>query len=146
MKLFDIYTLWIGKESDFCNKFQSQDDLYKQAKDFWETLGNLSFVFLIILLVLGIGSAFFYYTPFNKMAGRHYHPKWWLIFMVICFVSTLLFTLGAAYLFAEPKLDGAFMLEFNLSLVNSIYATVLYLFISWLYCNYFPTNAYRLLQ
>lgn len=146
MKLFDIYTLLIGKEAAFLNKFQQNDQLYAQAQAFWNKLENNSIVFFGLLILFGVGWAWYYYTPFNNMAGRHYHPKWWLIFMVICFVSTLLLTLGTAYFIAEPKLDGAFTLEFNLSLVNSLYATVLYLFISWIYCNWLPTNAYRLLK
>lgn len=147
MKLFDIYTLWIGKEAAFLNKFQSNDQLYAQAQTFWNKLESNSIVFFGILLLLGIGLACYYYTPFNKMAGRHYHPKWWVIFMVICFVSTLLVTLGTAYFFiAEPKLEGAFMLEFKLSLVNSLYATILYFLTSYIYCNWLPTNAYRLLK
>jgi len=146
MKLFDIYTWATGKQASFLNNFNGNDQLYAQAQQFWNTLESNAIVYFAIFFLLGIGLAYYYYTPFNNQPGRHYHPKWWGIFLGVCFVSTLLLTLGAAYLIATPKLDGAFTLELKLSLVNSLYACVLYVLTSWVYCNWLPTNAYRLLK
>lgn len=146
MKLFDIYTWATGKQASFLNNFNGNDELYAQAQSFWHTLETNAIVYAAIFIIFGIGWACYYYTPFNNQPHRHYHPKWWGIFLGICFVTTLLLTFVSAYLIATPKLNGAITLELTLSLVNSLYACGLYLLTSYIYCNWLPTNAYRLLK
>lgn len=145
MKLFDIYTFWIGKQASFLNNFNGNDQLYDQAQQFWNTLESNAIVYFAIFFLLGIGLAYYYYTPFNNLPGRHYHPKWWGAFLGICFGTTFVLTLVAAYLIATPKLNGSFWLEVRLSFVNAFYAVLLYLAVSYVYCKckWLPSNAYR---
>lgn len=147
MKLFDIYSKVIGSKASFLNGFQNNDELYAQAQSFWSKLESNAYIFLALFLLLGFGLSLYYYKPFNNRPGRHYQPKYWWIGMAICFVATLLITLLAAYLIAEPKLTGSLGLELKLSLINGLYAVILYFVTSFIYCNGgFTTNAYRYLK
>ncbi|EGN57443.1 hypothetical protein PRBRB14_21960 [Hallella multisaccharivorax DSM 17128] len=146
MSLFNLYTWATGSKAAFLNSFQNQDEQYEQAQAFWNGLENNAIAFVGLFLALGIAWAWFYYGPYNNMPGRHYRPTHWCIFLGICAVSTFVFTLGAAYLIQAPKLDGAWSIEIKLSLANTLYAVIIYIITSIIYCSYLPTNAYRLLK
>lgn len=146
MNLINIYTLAIGSKASFLNRFSNSEELYAQAQVFWSKLDSNAYIFALLFLIMGVALAWYYYVPFNKQPGRHYHPKYWLIIMVCCFVATFLFTLLAAYLSAKPNLTGTWPLELKLSLVNGLYSLGIYLIVSLVYCNGLSTNAYRLLK
>lgn len=147
MKLLPIYKLFAGSQTEFTKPFRENEALFKKAQTFWNNLENSSLVILLIFIVLGIALAAYYYQPYNNMPGRHYTPKHWLIFLIGTFILVLAVTLGFEYIAVPPKLDGAFILELRIALGNAIYATVLFLFISWVWCQFkLPTNAYRLIK
>ena len=88
-----------------------------------------------------------YYKPFNDKPGRHYKPKYWIYFLLTTFVLTLLVTLGCECAIAQPKLDGSFVLELKIAVANAIYSSFIYIFVSWIWCQFnLPTNAYRLIK
>ena len=58
-------------------------------------------------------------------------------------VSTLLLTFGFEYFAAHPSLNGAVLLELKIAIGNALYASLLYFVTSFVWCNWFPTNAYR---
>lgn len=146
MKLLKLYQLFAGKMTDFLYQFQNNESFYQQARAFWNKLDNVSLIFLIIFVVLGISFAFFYYKSYNNRPGRHYRPVHWILFLAITFIVTFLLTLGFEYIAVSPKLQGAFLLEMKVAIGNGIYASVLYFLFSVLWCNAFPTNAYRLFK
>ena len=46
-----------------------------------------------------------------------------------------------------PKIDGSFVLELKIALANAIYSIIVYVLISWIWCQFnLPTNAYRYLK
>ena len=145
MKLLGLYKWIIGTMSDFVKQFQDNETLYIQAKKFWGNLESWSIIIVLIFILLGAIMAWSYYKPFNEKPGRHYKPKYWVIFGVITFVLSFLVTLGFEYFALPPKLDGAFVLELKLALANALYSTLgVYLFVSWVWCQFnLPTNAYR---
>ncbi len=146
MALFDIYTWLTGKKVEFLGQFdiEEQKELYYQATQFWNSLESNAYIFVILFAVIGILVAWYYYIPFNNEPGRHYHPKWWGIWLGICFVVTFLGTLGLAYGLATPNLSGTWPIEIKLSLVNGLYAIVLYIITSVCFCIYSKTNAYKI--
>lgn len=146
MKLFDIYNWAIGSKASFLNSFQNEEELYAQAQQFWNGLESNAFIFAGIFLVMGAVWAWTYYGRYNNKPGRHYHPKHWVLLLALCAVLTFCLTLGAAYLYEAPKLNGAWPLEIKLSLANTLYALIIYILGSVIYCNYLPTNAYRLFR
>lgn len=147
MKLLKLYQWLAGNMNDFCRPFQNNEALYKQAQSFWNQLEASSIWFVLIFVGLGIIIAYTYYQPFNDKPGRHYKPKYWFIFLVLSFLLTLLTTLGFEYFAHAPKLKGSFLLELKIAIANSIYATLLYFVVSWIWCQFkLPTNAYRLIK
>ena len=146
MKNLDFYKWIAGSANDFAKQFYKNDTLNDKAKEFWQQLEGSGFIILAIFVVLGILLAWCYYGPYNEKPGRHYKPHNWLIFMLITFVTSFATTLVFEYIVATPKLDGAFMLEVKIALGNAVYATLVYLLTSVVWCNWLPTNAYRLLK
>ncbi len=147
MKLLKLYEWIIGTMSDFAKQFQDKETLYNQARKFWSNLEASSIIIVGIFIVLGILMAYTYYKPFNDKPGRHYKPKYWWIFLGITFILSFLITLGAAYFMVPPKIDGSFVLELKIALANAIYSNIVYVLISWIWCQFnLPTNAYRYLK
>lgn len=133
--------------SDFCKPFQNNERLYNQARSFWNQLENFSIVAIIIFVVFGLLLAFSYYKPFNELPHRHYKPRYWVIFWVSTIILTFIVTFLVLYISNEPKLQGSLILELKIAFANSLYAGVLYLVVSWIWCQFnLPTNAYRLIK
>lgn len=143
MKLLKLYEWIAGSMTDFVGQFKNNDALYKQARTFWNKLEGSSSIIVLIFVVLGIALAAFYYKPYNNMPGRHYTPKHWFLFLAVTFGAVFLLTFGFEYFAATPRLNGAMLLEIEIALGNAIYASLLYFFVSILWCYAFPTNAYR---
>lgn len=143
MKLLDLYQCFAGTKSDFTKPFQENEALFSQAKSFWSHLeGSMIFV-IAIFIVLGISLAYTYYKPYNESPGRHYKPSHWLVFLAITFFATLLITWGFEYIAVKPVLKGAGMLEFKIAILNAIYSSALYFAVSFIWCNWGTTNAYK---
>jgi hypothetical protein len=146
MKILSFYKWIAGSMTDFINQFRNNEALYNQARAFWNKMESSAPIILIIFLVLGISLAVFYYQPYNNRPGRHYTPKHWLIFLAVTFVLTFFVTWGFEYIAVKPVLDTTTMLQVKIALGNAIYASLLYLVVSFVWCQILPTNAYRLLK
>jgi len=146
MKLLKYYKWIAGSMSDFANQFHDNTQLYSQARSFWQQLEAHSFTLPIIILVLGIGFAAFYYKPYNDLPHRHYKPRYWLLFLLITFIITFLVTWGFEYYAVHPRLKGANWLEVKIAIGNAIYTCIVYLLVSIVWCNWLPTNAYRIFK
>jgi len=147
MKILVIYKWLAGSANGFTSHFKNNEELYNQAKNYWEKLDDASVILLIIFLVLGIAMAVSYYIPYNNRPGRHYTPTHWLYFLVGTFGLTFLLTWCFLFFGVPSGLHGVGMLHFKLALCNAIYATALYFVISWIWCQFqIPTNAFRFLK
>lgn len=146
MKVLKLYTWFTGSVNDFTKPFQNNETLLKQAKAFWSNLEGFSIVIMLLFIVGGVLFAVDYYTRYNNKPGRHYTPKCWLWYMLYTFLSVLVITFLTEYLAVTPKLDGAFMLEIKVAILNALYAIGLYFVVSVIWCNTAPTNAYRLFK
>lgn len=133
--------------SDFCKPFQNNERLYNQARSFWNQLESSSAIVIVIFIVLGLLLAISYYQPFNDQPHRHYKPRYWLLFWGVTILLSFVVTIVFLYISHEPKLQGSLILEFKIAFANSLYAGVLYLVVSWIWCQFnLPTNAYRLIK
>lgn len=147
MKLLKLYEWIIGTMSDFAKQFQDNETLYNQARKFWSNLEASSIIIVGIFITLGLIMAYTYYKPFNDKPGRHYKPKYWVIFLGITSILSFLVTLGSVYFMVPPKIDGSFVLVLKIALANAIYSSIVYALISWIWCQFnLPTNAYRYLK
>ena len=143
MKLIKLYSWIAGSMTDFLKPFKENDALYNQARAFWGKLESNSMMIVIICLFFGIALAVYYYKPYNEKPGRHYTLKHWGLFLFVTFILVFAVTLGFEYLAVAPKINGAFGLEAKIALGNAIYASIVYLITSVVWCNALPTNAYR---
>lgn len=147
MKLFGVLYGWMASsKSDFTRNFRDNEILLSQANKFWTNIESSSMIILLISIVVGIMMAWSYYGPYNNKPGRHYRPRYWFIFMLLVIVLTLILTLGFECLAYPPQLQGAFVLELKIALINAIYAIGVYLLASFIWCNTLPTNACRILK
>ena len=146
MKLFTLYKWIAGSQNDFTRQFQDNEQLYNQARLFWNNIGGSLWIVLGCALILGIGIAAYYYTIYNNVPGRHYKPLKWLIFLLITFIVTIVISVVIESLLCDPKLKGAWNLELMISVGNSLYACLIYIFTSVIWCNVGPTNAYRIFK
>ncbi len=145
MKLLELYKWLIGTVSDFSKPFRENEELLNEARKFWNNLEANSLFFVFIFIGLGILMAVFYYTYWNNKPGRHYKPKDWIIYLVATFIICFLLTLGIEYLLCPPKLNG-FLIELKLALGNALYSVGVYFVVSFIWCNWLPTNAYRIFK
>lgn len=146
MKPLDLYEWIAGSMSHFTKPFQNNEALYDQAKTFWRTLDSSMMFGIAAFVVFGIALAYIYYKPYNNKPGRRYRRTHWLGFLALTFVATFVVTWGFECLAAKPILKGAVILEMKVALANALYAAIIYFVTSWVWCNFFPTNAYRLLK
>ena len=146
MKLLKLYSWFTGTMADFAKPFSENKALYTQARAFWNKLDNASAFIVILFVVLGVTLAAYYYTLYNDKPGRRYTPKQWAIMLLITIIATFIFTLAVECWAIEPRLNGAFWLEFKIAAINALYAAGVYFVTSLIWCNWFPTNAYRFLK
>ena len=146
MKLLKLYSWLTGSMADFAKPFTENKALYNQARAFWNKLENSSAVIVLIFLVLGIALAAYYYTSYNNSPGRHYTPKHWLFLLLGTILATFLVTLGCEYFAVKPTVQGAFLLEVKIAVVNALYSAAIYFVTSVVWCNFFRTNAYKLFK
>jgi len=147
MKMLSFYKWIAGSMQDFTSQFRNNESLFSQARTYWSQLEASSVILIIIFFVLGIALAIYYYQPFNNRPGRHYKPIYWWLFLGLTFLLTGLVTWLYLHFSAPSNLSGVGILHFKLAIGNAVYATLLYLVCSWLWCQFnFPTNAYRFLK
>ena len=147
MKLKYLYGWIVGKKTAFVNSFDN-DPLQNQADVFWRHLESGTWFYLLAFIIVAIIFAYFYFKPFNNQPGRHFRPRYWVIFGVVSIIVSFLLTLLIAYLAAAPKLQGSFILELKISFANMIYTAVTYFVMSILFWNnvFGKTNAYKLIK
>jgi len=147
MKLKYLYGWWVGTKTKFVNSFADNGQLKAQAETFWDKLEGGTLFYIIAFIAVAILLAYIYFKPFNDMPGRHFRPRYWVIFGVFSMVTSFLLTLGIAYFTAAPKLQGTWPIELKLSLANCIYTGLLYfLVVSFCFWNFSKTNAYKFLK
>lgn len=133
----------LQSKGKFLNHF-TNDNLKTQADAVWRQLEGWTPGLLIIMAVLGVGFAAYYYKPYNDQPGRHYKMTHWAIWGVISIALTFIATLCIEYFAIKTNLkSGLTSLYMLTALNNAIYCAILYLVTSVVWCMCLPTNAYR---
>lgn len=143
MKLLSLYTWMAGSKSDLYN---NNEEIKDQIDKFWGKLEGISIILVFLLFIVAIGVACDYYGRYNNKPGRHYGIKRWIMFGIISVIATGIFTFGTEFIFAKPQINGTCGIELKIALCNALYAAIIYLIASFLWCNFGRTNAYRLLK
>lgn len=135
----------LPKKGNFLDSFTEQ--LRPQADAVWRHLDSWTIWLLIIIAVLGIGLAAYYYKPYNDLPGRHYKVSHWALWGIISVALTFIATLCIEYFGIKTNLKtGLNSLYMLTALNNAIYCAILYFITSVVWCFAGRTNAYRLFK
>ena len=151
MNTFGLYDWALPyDETSFVDSYHSQNDaLTERLHTWWQTFAGADMWYILIFVACAFMFALWYYTDFNNRPGRHYTPKWWGLFGLWNMIATLILTFVVSY-FLITNQQGygtkTMTLQISLAFINAVYSAVAYLFFSFVWCNWLPTNAYKLLN
>lgn len=144
--VMDMYEWSAGDKADFIKPYQNNESMFQRAQSFWNSLESEAIILAIIFVICGLLMAYWYYKPFNDMPGRHYKLKYWNIFLLMASVLSLLLTLAFEFIMLNTGIGGSSMVLVKIALTNALYSAVVYLAVSVIWCNFFPTNACRIFK
>jgi len=111
------------------------------ATRFWNSIDTNDVWMVLIMAAITAFFCYVYFIPFNKKPGRHYLPSYCAIFgigaILLSFAATLLY----CSLIVNMDYDTSFVMK--VAAINAVYSLLLYLILSFIFCNYSNTNAYR---
>ncbi|SHL25244.1 hypothetical protein [Xylanibacter ruminicola] len=111
------------------------------ATRFWNALDSNDIWMFLIMLFITTLVCWYYYIPYNRKAGRHYHPLHCALFglgaVLLSGIATYLFCLGIV------KVSYDTSLVMKVCFMNAIYSLLWVFVCSFIFCNYSSTNAYR---
>lgn len=136
---------WLAPtKSDFLSRFSgdgTDSELYRRAEQLWAALDERALWCLVALIIFAIASALYYYFWFNKKPGRHWRPKYWLVFLAVEVGLAALVTFGIIAT-AKPAVSGLTALAMRVALCAAIYAALVYWLCSVVIRHTRKTNAY----
>ena len=147
MGMLNLYDWGLPNQAQHLASYKDNEPLYNMVRSFWSSLDSASVYFFATALVIAIIVVCYYYYVYNKLPGRKYKISHWAMWLGVTAVMTTLLTmvLGNVMVTSSLKEQTGFILR--VSLINSLYASVIYLVISFVFCNLpVPTNAYRFLK
>ena len=147
MGMLNLYDWGLPNQTEHLVRYKDNEPLYNMARSLWNSLDSASIYFLATAFSVAVLLVCYYYYVYNKLSGRKYRIQHWVIWLVITAVSTfgLTMILGNAIVSSTLKELGEFILR--ISLINGLYASLIYLIASFIICNIpVPTNAYRFLK
>lgn len=137
----------LPSKGKFLQGFAQNEQLKAQADLVWRHLDDWSLILLGITLLSGVGLAAIYYTKYNEMPGRHYKVSHWVIIGGLSALLSFVITLAIEYFGIRTNLkSGLSALYLMCALNNALYCAIVYILTSFLWCNLFSTNAYKLLK
>ena len=111
------------------------------ASKFWNSIDMNDVWMVMIMAAITAIICYAYFIPFNNKSGRHYLPSYCAVFgavsLLLSFVATLLY----CSLIVNMDYDTSFVMK--VAAINTFYSLLLYLILSFIFCNYSNTNAYR---
>ena len=148
MLLKAIFYDWIlPNEQAFLKTFKDNDAKLNAAKQFLNSLSNCELLLFLICVFVTIMACVSYYTWYNRLVkpfGYHYRRRHWAAWLAITLVVTFCVAKFACIpLLKNVGLEGTDDFILRLYIGNAVYALVIFLFASIVWCNFLPTNAYR---
>ena len=133
---------WFTTKKAYLAPYVDDDSAKKAATKLWTSVDKGDFIPFLAMLSLVIIICWMYYFPFNKQAGRHYHPKYWALFLVITLLSVfgLSFVLLNFTIAKNASFDVWFLVK--CSLMNTLYAALVYIITSAIINRTGKSNAY----
>ena len=151
MILLTVLVNWFSSKKEYVDKavgsITDPEEIEKKkrlATKFWTALNDNDIWMFFIMLAITTIICWFYYIPFNKQSGRHYHPGYCALFgLIACLLSgvaTYLFCLGIV------KVSYDTSLVMKMCFMNALYSLIWFIICSFVFCNFSSTNAYRWLK
>ena len=147
MGMLNLYDWWLPNQAEHLVRYKDNEPLYNMARSLWNSIDFASMYFLATAIAVAFVLVCYYYYGYNKLPGRKYRRRHWLIWLVITAITTIGLTmiLGNAMVSSTLKEQVGFILR--ISLINGLYASATFFIKSFIICNLpVPTNAYRFLK
>ena len=142
-----LYGWVLPNKQHYINGYKNNEQHYSMARSLWDSLESASIYFLLVAIVFAILLACCYYYGYNKLPGRKYKISHWVIWIGITAVVTILLTMVLGNVMVSSTLKEQVGFILRISLINGLYASVVYFIVSFFICNLpVPTNAYRFLK
>lgn len=132
----DIIT-WMTKKA-YLASYAEDEAAKKVATKLWNDIVGHELFLLLAMAFWAILFCWLYYFPFNKMPGRHYHPKWWGIFGALTLVVVFAMTIGII----AKNMGFDCGIVFRAAGINTLYAAVVYFLFSVFINRTGKSNAY----
>lgn len=150
MDIFDLSWLYewaTGDVTEFTEPYVSDNEKFMQMQDWWFDFEGTYWLFVLFFIALGFMGTVLYYSFLTNTPGkRFFTPIWWACIGLASMALTFAFTFVYEYVFLNDVIASVWWIEFKLAFVNAVYAGMVYLVLSFIWCNWMPTNAYRCLS
>ena len=148
MLLKTIFYQWLlPNEQTFINSFKDNEAKQNAAKVFIKSLSNCDLWLFISCVFLTAVACILYYTWYNNRMepfGYHYRMRHWGAWMAIALLLSILATYFCCmFTLDKTNLSGTGEFISKFYLVSAIYSLLFFVILSVVWCNLFPTNAYR---
>lgn len=145
MLTLSIYKPFMPKESAFLDGLDINEQEY--GEEFLDSLASCEMFSLYVIFGVALFTCISYYTWYNNIVkpwGYHYRKRHWFVWMII---SMVLMSVGTYIIenrcLVNIDLPGTSEFIFMLYVVNLLFIVLVYFFLSMIWCNCLPTNAYR---
>lgn len=132
---------WFTSKKAYLAPYAEDDSAKKAATKLWNAIDGGDWILFLVMVLLTAAVAWYYYIPFNNRPGRHYHPKWWWMFGAAALLAVFVVTMGLCHVLAKnPGFDFGLILD--VTLMNTLYAAVVYFLFSVIINRTGKSNAY----
>lgn len=132
---------WFFPKKEYLARFADNESAKKAATRLWNAIDSGDIILVIVMLLLTLAICWWYFFPFNNKSGRHYHPKYWVLWGLVALIIVFAASYFVCNMIAKnPGFDVGFL--FKVSALNTFYAFVVYLFVSWTINRTGKSNAY----
>ena len=147
MGMINLYDWGLPNQAQHLVRYKDNEPLYNMARSLWNSLDSASMYFFATAFAVAVVFVWLYYYVYNKGAGRKYKVSHWAIWLVITAVATIGFTMILGNTMVSSTLNEQVGFILRISLINGLYASVIYFIASFIICNLpVPINAYRFLK
>lgn len=145
--LNNLYDWGLPNQNQYLAERKDNEALYNQARSLWNSIDTANIYFLVTAFAVAMILVCFYYYVYNKLPGRKYRITHWAIWLAVTAVLTIILTFVLGDVLVNSGLNEKSGFILRISLINGLYASVIYLIASLVICNLpVPTNAYRFLK
>lgn len=145
--MFNFYDWGLPNQAQHIATHADNEQVCNFVRSLWNSLDSVSTYFLATAVVVAVLAACCYYYVYNKLPGRKYRIRHWSIWLAGTAVVTIISTIALGNAIVSSPLPELKKFIIRMSLINGLYASVIYFIASFIICNLpVPTNAYRFLK